>query len=123
MASIYRILFNSTNLHPLFHDTYRSGKETKSRKAATEARAVPVDVVFWNAWERKCKNLVDMENDGYKHYVCIEPGIITDSCNVPAGQTLILQQNLAGSSLGDALDTKDSDSDDDPEASIRESDL
>jgi len=57
--------------------------------------STPVDTVFWNAWKAKCEKLVDMDNLGYLHYVCIEPGVVSDKGRVvPAHGTLTLVQKL-----------------------------
>jgi glucose-6-phosphate 1-epimerase len=58
-------------------------------------RAVPVDVVFWNAWVKKSAALDDMDNDAYLSYVCIEPGCVSDGGQeVAAGESLHLVQTL-----------------------------
>lgn len=53
------------------------------------------DIVFWNAWVAKSKALVDMDDDGYCRYVCIEPGCVTNGGRmVPKNETLTLTQIL-----------------------------
>ena len=54
----------------------------------------PVDVVFWNAWVDKCKATSDLDDDAYKHYVCIEPGMVSDWATVAPGQTLELSKTM-----------------------------
>ena len=54
---------------------------------------VPVDVVFWNAWIDRCKAMGDLDDDAYKHYVCIEPGTI-EWVTVEAGESLQLTKRM-----------------------------
>ena len=63
---------------------------------------VPHDVVFWNPWIDKAAALVDLGDDDYKNFVCIEPGTTTDWVCVPPGDVLTLMQTLTSSSSSSA---------------------
>jgi len=55
----------------------------------------PIDVVFWNGWKDKCARLIDMDDDAYLHYVCVEPGCVSEKGRVvPAHGTLTIVQKL-----------------------------
>ena len=57
--------------------------------------ALPCDVVFWNAWDKKCERLPDMDNKAYESYVCIEPAAgIHKPISLAVGNTLHLEQTL-----------------------------
>lgn len=56
----------------------------------------PIDVVFWNGWKDKCARLVDMDDDAYLHYVCVEPGCVSEQGRVvPAHGSLTIVQKLS----------------------------
>jgi glucose-6-phosphate 1-epimerase len=57
-------------------------------------RTLPVDCVLWNAWIAKSKAIVDLEDDAYLRYVCVEPGVCSRYEAVEAGHTLVLDQYL-----------------------------
>lgn len=57
-------------------------------------RTLAVDCVLWNAWVAKSKAIVDLEDDAYLRYVCVEPGICSRHEAVPAQHTLVLDQYL-----------------------------
>ena len=52
------------------------------------------DVVFWNPWEEKSAALADMSDDGYRHFVCVEPGVVHGWTQVSKDVTLVLHQEL-----------------------------
>lgn len=56
------------------------------------------DVVVWNPQEEGRK-IADMEEDGWKHYICVEPGFVRGFVKLEAGKTWIGQQVI--SVLGD----------------------
>eukprot|EP00939_MAST-03C_sp_MAST-3C-sp1_P000116 g116.t1 len=56
---------------------------------------IPCDVVFWNPWIAKSKRLSDLNDDGYKYFVCVEPGIVSHVHTVKPGGTLELSQEIA----------------------------
>ena len=55
---------------------------------------VPHDVVFWNPWIDKAVALVDLGDDDYKNFVCIEPGTTTDWVCIQPDDVLTLKQTL-----------------------------
>lgn len=56
--------------------------------------AYPIDVVLWNPWIEKAAALVDMDNDGYISFVCVEPGTVSNFVNVAPGKQLEIKQVL-----------------------------
>ncbi len=52
------------------------------------------DVVAWNPWIDKSKSISDMEDDGYRRFVCIEPGLVRSPVRVPVGQSITLAQTI-----------------------------
>jgi len=73
-----------------------SPKETTiTTRATLDGQAYPVDAVFWNAWVDKSKATSDLDDDAYKHYICIEPGTIKDDwVQVQPGQTLTISKTM-----------------------------
>jgi glucose-6-phosphate 1-epimerase len=65
-----------------------------SQSATIGGSAYPVDVVFWNAWVDKCKATVDLDDDAYNNYVCVEPGTIAKYASVLPGQKLSLVNSI-----------------------------
>jgi glucose-6-phosphate 1-epimerase len=57
-------------------------------------RTLPVDCVLWNAWIAKSKAIVDLEDDAYLRYVCVEPGICSRYESVESQHSLVLDQFL-----------------------------
>jgi glucose-6-phosphate 1-epimerase len=75
--------------------SHNSSSSSDGSAAVPAPAPVPVDVVFWNAWIKKCAALDDMDNDAYLSYVCIEPGCVSDGGQeVAAGENLHLIQTL-----------------------------
>ena len=62
--------------------------------ASIDGEPTSVDVVFWNAWVDKSRATADLDDDGYLHYVCIEPGTIASKKKVEAGSKLILSKTI-----------------------------
>lgn len=54
----------------------------------------PVDVVLWNPWIEKSTALVDMPNDGYLNFLCVEPGVVQGWTDLLPGECLSLNQEL-----------------------------
>lgn len=63
------------------------------------AEQLATDVVFWNPWEEKSIALADMSDDGYRHFVCVEPGVVHGWTQVSKDTALVLHQELIPSSL------------------------
>ncbi len=57
-------------------------------------RTLHTDIVTWNPWVDKSKSISDMEDDGYKMFVCIEPGLVRSPVSVSAGQSITLGQTI-----------------------------
>jgi glucose-6-phosphate 1-epimerase len=53
------------------------------------------DAVVWNAWIAKAASMADMEPDGWKRYVCVEPAVIMSPVHLQAGQTFDAYISLA----------------------------
>lgn len=53
-----------------------------------------IDVVVWNPWEAKAKALVDLNDDGYFDFVCIEPGLVSQPTKLAPLSLLLLTQIL-----------------------------
>jgi glucose-6-phosphate 1-epimerase len=68
---------------------------TDDDESLVEKRPVPTDTVFWNPWVDKSKALADMDDEGYTHFVCIEPGTVSNLVTVPPYKMLVLKQHLA----------------------------
>lgn len=63
----------------------------------TETQAttpLPHDVVFWNPWIDKSIALLDLGDEDYKEFVCIEPGTTSDWVTVLPTDELNLTQTL-----------------------------
>lgn len=78
--------------------SYAAQKESGMNDSVSSSNGsiapVPVDVVFWNGWVDKCKAMGDMDDDAYKHYVCIEPGTVADWVVLNEGEQLTLACDL-----------------------------
>ncbi|KAH6767363.1 Galactose mutarotase-like superfamily protein [Perilla frutescens var. hirtella] len=44
------------------------------------------DVVVWNPWEKKSKTMVDIDDDGYKHMVCVDGAAIEKIITLKQGE-------------------------------------
>ncbi len=52
------------------------------------------DIVTWNPWIDKTKSIPDIEDDDFKKFVCIEPGLVSSPMSVSAGQSVTLGQTI-----------------------------
>lgn len=52
------------------------------------------DCVLWNGWVQKIKALADMQDEAWRTYVCIEPGLVSEFHTVVPRQSLVLSQTL-----------------------------
>lgn len=60
-------------------------KESGKDSLITTRDALP-DVTVWNGWEQKIAGMGDFEpKDGWKRYICIEPGTVTGWTKLEAG--------------------------------------
>lgn len=76
-----------------------AGKRLRVMKGAAITRGtgidnIPTDVVFWNPWEEKSVALSDMVHDGYKRFVCVEPGVVQGWTEVSKDSVLQLYQEI-----------------------------
>lgn len=53
-----------------------------------------VDVVVWNPWIAKAKALVDLNDDGYFWFVCVEPGCVSSPVSLDTHCIFSLTQTL-----------------------------
>lgn len=56
--------------------------------------SAPVDVVIWNPWIAKAKALVDLNDEGYHDFVCVEPGCVSAYQTLPCDHVFSLSQVL-----------------------------
>jgi glucose-6-phosphate 1-epimerase len=61
---------------------------------SSSALMIPHDIVFWNPWVEKSRALADLGDDDYKHFLCVEPGTVSEWISVPPDATLTLTQCL-----------------------------
>ncbi|CAL1532409.1 unnamed protein product [Lymnaea stagnalis] len=52
------------------------------------------DIVVWNPWEQKAKEMSDFDDDGYKEMICVEPGKVIVPITLEAGQQYECKQTL-----------------------------
>lgn len=52
------------------------------------------DVVVWNPWEQRCKELPDMPPDGFRHMLCVEAAAAQQKIALDAGATWAGRQTL-----------------------------
>jgi D-hexose-6-phosphate mutarotase len=62
--------------------------------ASLNSDPYPFDIVFWNPWIEKAKALADLGDEDYLHYVCIEPGTVSNWVEVHCNSMLLLEQTL-----------------------------
>jgi glucose-6-phosphate 1-epimerase len=62
--------------------------------AAAGTDKLATDCVLWNPWVEKAKALADMSDDGFEHFVCVEPGLVHGWTEVSKDSTLVLFQEL-----------------------------
>ncbi|ETS62976.1 hypothetical protein PaG_02746 [Moesziomyces aphidis] len=81
-----RLVYNATLLQdPLG----RMGKGVELTRSATIA-----DTVVWNCAEEGNKGIADLEQGGWKKYVCVEPGAVHGFQTLAKGSTWIAEQTL-----------------------------
>lgn len=52
------------------------------------------DIVVWNPWAKKAEAMPDMEEDGWKHFVCVEAGSVSHPVKLGPGESWSAGQNL-----------------------------
>ena len=55
---------------------------------------IPGNVVVWNPWAQKSSTMSDLGATQYPHFVCIEPGLVSEWFDVPSNHNLVLIQEL-----------------------------
>lgn len=63
-------------------------------EGADERVPAPHEVVVWNPWVAKSATLGDLPDDGYKSFVCIEPGRVDGQHKLAAGASFVLTQRV-----------------------------
>lgn len=61
------------------------------------------DVVVWNPWRDGSRSIVDLEDDAYKYFVCIESATIENAISLAAGHQWSGCQQLTVRSLSDIV--------------------
>jgi len=61
----------------------------------TIARSNFVDVVVWNPWIEKAKNMSDFDDGEYKNMICVEPGSVAKPVNIAANERKKFTQTLS----------------------------
>jgi len=52
------------------------------------------DVVVWNPGQEAGRKMGDMEDNGWEHFICVEPGSVASFVNLAAGSAWSGQQVL-----------------------------
>ncbi|KAJ1676276.1 hypothetical protein EV182_008518 [Spiromyces aspiralis] len=52
------------------------------------------DIVLWNPWQEKARDMSDFDDDEYKQMVCVEPGTVSKPIKLGPGQTWVAGQLL-----------------------------
>lgn len=52
------------------------------------------DLVTWNPAAEKSGTMADMEEDGWKKFICLEPGHVKDFINIQPGQSWTCSQRI-----------------------------
>lgn len=52
------------------------------------------DVVVWNPWEQRCRDLPDMPRDGFRHILCVEAAVARQKTELDAGESWAGRQTL-----------------------------
>jgi glucose-6-phosphate 1-epimerase len=66
--------------------------------SVTTTPSVPLSFVVWNPYIDKSLAMPDFDDDGYKHMICVEPGIINGMQSLKGGETQSIRMNLTVSS-------------------------
>lgn len=53
------------------------------------------DVVVWNGWSTKCDKMADMEPEGWKRYLCVEPGNLNQQISIESGNIWVGSQMIS----------------------------
>ncbi|KAA0156385.1 hypothetical protein FNF29_01178 [Cafeteria roenbergensis] len=63
-------------------------------EAAPELAPAPHEVVIWNPWVDKSASLGDLPDDGYKSFVCVEPGRVDGLHGLRPEASFVLTQRV-----------------------------
>jgi glucose-6-phosphate 1-epimerase len=75
------------------------GSSTNKIYDSSLSRSIKIDhmataTVVWNPWLDKCKAMVDMADDEYRKFVCVESAVMPDEILIHSGQAHILSQTI-----------------------------
>lgn len=57
------------------------------------------DVVVWNPWIEKAKSMADLDDDGYKNFVCVEVGNVHEAVELKANSKWEATQTISAAKL------------------------
>lgn len=68
--------------------------EVEASEGAAERVPAPHEVVIWNPWVDKSAALGDLPDDGFKSFICVEPGRVDGLHKLGAGASFLLMQRV-----------------------------
>lgn len=68
---------------------------TSAASSSPEPTPAQLEMVVWNAWVEKAKTMGDLPDDGYKAYVCIEPGRVAGKETLPPRTAYCIVQTVS----------------------------